>query len=52
MSRARTIDEQEREIRRKQEEERDALKQKQVQEQVGGATERALIGEVDGSSER
>lgn len=34
VARAKKIDEQEREIKRKQEEEREALRQKQMQEQV------------------
>lgn len=37
VAKARKIDEQERELRRKQEEERDTLRQKQIQEQVGHA---------------
>jgi len=42
VARARKIDEQDRELRRKQEEERDAIRQKQLQEQVGisGASDR------------
>ena len=35
VSRARRIDEEEKEMRKKQEEEREALRQKQLQDQVG-----------------
>lgn len=36
MARARKIDEEEKELRKRQEEERDAIRQKHLEEQVGG----------------